>query len=367
MIALAQSGWLAPLAGLLAGAAMGFVARRWRFCTLSALERWWYANDATALRAWVLATAVAMALTQALWLGGLIAVEDSFYLSPLLSLPGAVLGGLLFGIGMALVGACGFSALVQVGGGSLKALVVLVVMGLAALAAQRGLVAQVRVALVDAQAMDLSFAGNQSLGAILSAMTGADLHAATAIAVAGGLFLWVFASPAFRARPGLMFAGAVIGLAIAAGWVVTSFAARHAFEPVQIEAGSFAVPLGDTIVQAIMVTGALPDYGVGVVLGVALGAAVAAWGHRDMRWEACDDARELGRHLAGAAMMGVGGVFAMGCTIGQGVTAASTLALSAPIVMLSMALGARLGLAWLIEGSLRHVFRRAGDHRAPAE
>jgi uncharacterized membrane protein YedE/YeeE len=366
MIALAQSGWLAPLAGLLAGAAMGYVARRWRFCTLSALERWWYAADATALRAWVLAAAVAMALTQAMVLTGAVDLSSTFYLSPLLPLTGAVLGGLMFGVGMALVGSCGFSALVQLGGGSLKALVVLLVLGLSALAAQKGIVAQGRVLVVDDLAIDLSFAGGQSLGALVSAALGADLRAPVALLTTAALFAWVFRSPAFRARPGLMLAGGVIGVAVASGWAVTSFAAAHGFAPVQIEAGSFAAPVGDAIMQVITHTGTLPDYGVGVVAGVALGAAIAAWGAHDMRWEACDDARELGRHMAGAALMGVGGVFAMGCTIGQGVTAASTLAVSAPVVMASMALGARLGLAWLIEGSVRHVFRRAAD-RAPAE
>src|SRR3546814_13210238 len=80
---------------------------------------------------------------------------------------------------------------------------------------------------------------------------------------------------------------------------------------------------------------------------------------------ACDDARELGRHIAGAVLMGVGGVFAMGCTIGQGVSAASLLAVSAPVAMLSVAFGARLGLAYLLEGSVLGVF--SFSHRKPAE
>jgi uncharacterized protein len=101
----------------------------------------------------------------------------------------------------------------------------------------------------------------------------------------------------------------------------------------------------------------MPDYGVGLVVGVGLGAALVAWRKKDVRWEACDDARELGRHIVGAFLMGVGGVFAMGCTIGQGVSAASLLAVSAPVAMLSVAIGARLGLAYLLEGSPWSVLR----------
>jgi hypothetical protein len=307
-----------------------------------------------------------MALTQAMVLTGAVDLSPTPHLSPLFPLAGAVLGGLMFGAGMALVGSCGFGALVQVGGGSLKAVVVLLALGLSALAAQTGLVAQGRVLLVDDLAVDLTYAGDQSLGSLISAALGADLRAPVALTATVGLFAWVFGSRAFRARRGLMLAGAVIGVAVASGWAVTSFVAAHALAPVEIEAGSFAAPVGDAIMQIIARAGAVPDYGVGVVFGVALGAAVAAWRAHDLRWEACDDARELGRHMAGAALMGVGGVFATGCAIGQGVAAASTLAISAPIAMTAMALGARLGLAWLIEGTVRHVFRRAGD-RAPAE
>jgi uncharacterized membrane protein YedE/YeeE len=109
----------------------------------------------------------------------------------------------------------------------------------------------------------------------------------------------------------------------------------------------------------------VPDYGVGLVLGVIGGAAACAAWKRDVRWEACDDARELGRHIAGGALMGFGGVFAMGCTIGQGVTGVSALAISAPLVLASIFLGAKLGLAYLIEGSPLGAFR-AMD-RQPAE
>jgi hypothetical protein len=157
----------------------------------------------------------------------------------------------------------------------------------------------------------------------------------------------------------------VVGLVVAFGWFVTTLASRHSFDVVQIEAGSFVVPVADTLLHIVAFTGVLPDYGVGLVLGVVAGAAACAMWKRDVRWEACDDARELSRHLAGAFLMGVGGVFAMGCTIGQGVTAVSALAISAPVVVASIFLGARMGLSYLIEGSALSAFRSA--RREPAE
>jgi uncharacterized membrane protein YedE/YeeE len=363
----ADGVWLGPLAGLLIGGVMGGVARAGRFCTLSALERWWYGGDSAPLRGWVLAAATALAATQAMTFAGWIDPGRSFYLDPGFGLTGAILGGLMFGFGMAMVGACGFSALVQLGGGSLKALVALIVLGIAALAAQKGLIAQLRVPLVDALAIDMTPLGGASLGGVASRLAGLDLRAATAVAATAGLLAWVFAEPGFRARPDLAAGGVAIGLCVAAGWLATTLVAEVAFAPVQIEAGSFVTPVGDLLMQVVAVTGTAPDYGVGLVVGVALGAAIVARLRRDVRWEACDDARELGRHVVGAALMGVGGVFAMGCTIGQGVTAVSALAISAPVVMASMAVGARLGLAWLIEGSMRHAFDALRGRPSAAE
>lgn len=357
---LAASSWFLPLAGLLAGAGMGFAARWQHFCTMSALERYWHADDSSGVRTWVLSAAVALIATQALQFAGLADTHGSFYLSSNLAWTGAIIGGLAFGFGMALVGTCGFGALVRLGGGSLRSLVVLMILGLSALSAQRGLIAQGRIEVVDRLAADLSFAGDQSLGSIASAFTGADMHLLVAVVVAPVMLAWVFSERAYRARFGLIATALIIGIVVAFGWFATTIAAHHSFDPVQIESASFVVPVGDAILQLVTFTGVRPDYGVGLVAGVVIGAALCALHRRDVRWEACDDARELGRHLIGGFLMGAGGVFAMGCTIGQGVSAISVLALSAPLAMLSILVGARLGLAYLLEGSPLMAFAGLG-------
>jgi uncharacterized membrane protein YedE/YeeE len=354
---IAASSWFLPIAGLAAGGVMGFAARRQHFCTMASLERHWYAGDSSGLRTWVLAAAVALALTQTLDFLGFAETRASFYLSTDFAWTGAIIGGLAFGFGMALVGTCGFGALVRLGGGSLRSLVVLLVLGLSALAAQRGLLGEGRISIVDGLAADMSFAGDQSISSILSSIFGADVRIAVAVVVTLLMVWWVFRDPRYRANPGCIAAGAIIGGVTAFGWATTTLAYRYSLDPVQIEAGSFVVPVADTILQIVTFTGVLPDYGVGLVVGVVLGAAACALRRRDVRWEACDDARELGRHLLGGFLMGAGGVFAMGCTIGQGVSAMSALAVSAPLVMLSIAFGARMGLAYLIEGSVLSVFR----------
>ena len=361
----AQSPWFLPLAGLFAGFIMGFAARRTHFCTLSALERHWYAGESTGLSSWILAAATALIATQILIHTGIVDIRESFYLSPLFGLTGAIIGGLAFGFGMALVGTCGFGALVRSGGGSLRSIVVLLVLGLSALAAQRGLIAQARVFIVDDVAINLAPSPTQSVGDLLSALTGTDLTIAVAVLAGLGLVAWAFRDAAFRRNKGRIATGMIIGLTIAFGWWATTFAQVNSFDVVQLEAGSFVVPVGDAIMHFATFTGVIPDYGVGLIIGVLAGAAACAWWRDDMRWEACDDARELSRHMAGGFLMGVGGVFAMGCTIGQGVTAVSTLAISAPFAMGAIVLGARMGLAYLLEGSPFAAFRR--ESGKPAE
>ncbi|MGQ7791585.1 YeeE/YedE family protein [Faunimonas sp. B44] len=359
--------WLLPVFGVLVGIGIGYAARASRFCTLGALERHWYAADSTGIRTWVLAAAVAIGATQALILGGIIDIGSSFYLEPRLSLLGAVLGGIAFGVGMALVGTCGFGALVRLGGGSLRSLIVIIVLAVSALAAERGLIGVARVNLVEGLALDLAPAADQSLVGLLAGYTGHDARLLLAAAIVAAMLLWVFRDRAYRHKRLQIAAGTTIGLLVAAGWLVTSTIRAHslALQPVNLESASFVGTYADTLMAFTTFTGAIPSYGVGLVFGVLIGAILASRRQRDLRWEACDDAHELRRHMLGAMLMGVGGVMAGGCTIGQGVSAASTLAVSAPIVMLAIIAGARLGLAWLMEGSLRGLFWRLS--RTPAE
>lgn len=216
---------------------------------------------------------------------------------------GAIVGGLAFGFGMALVGTCGFGALVRLGGGSLRSLVILIVLGLAAMSTQKGLAAQLRVLLFDNHAIDLSAMGGQSLGRILSFWSGFDVDLAVTALVAFLMLAWIFADRHYRMQHGFILTGMAIGLIVAFGWWVTSYASRNSFELVQIKSASFVVPVADTLQQAILFTGVLPDYGVGLVVGVIIGAALCAFWNRDIHWEACDDACELSRHLAGGTLM----------------------------------------------------------------
>ena len=144
--------------------------------------------------------------------------------------------------------------------------------------------------------------------------------------------------------------GVPVGIAVASGFVGTSLVAAHGFEPVPVVSHSFALPLGESLLYLMLASGIAPGFGVASVIGVVTGAVLGSLVRGVFRWEACEDQRELRRQIAGAILMGVGAVVAMGCSIGQGLSAFATLAWSAPIVLACIWLGAWAGLQHLIGG-----------------
>lgn len=171
-----------------------------------------------------------------------------------------------------------------------------------------------------------------------------------AVVIAAGFLACSLSSREFRRAPNQIFWGVMAGLAVVSGWWGTAHLAATGFDGTPVESHTFTAPLGESILYVMTSTGGGVGFSVGSVAGVMIGAfwGSVALGH--FRWEACDDPRELGRQIFGAVLMGVGGVVAMGCSMGQGLTAFSTLAWSAPVVVVSIVIGAALGLRHLIEG-----------------
>lgn len=353
-----EPGALAALAGLAGGTILGIAARWGRFCTLSSIETAAFGGDTRGLRAWGLAIAVSIIGTYGLDQVGLIDLSDSFYLASPVSLVATVLGGFLFGIGMALAGTCGYGCLARMGGGDLKSFVTFLVMGITAYATLRGATAYLRLAFTPAAPetfMPASFAH------FITGSASGWLHP-VAYLMAAALAALCFASPAFRADIRKVVVGLAVGAVIVWGWASTAAIGREAFEPVTLESYTFSAPLGESLVYLMTMSGASLDFGIGAVAGVIIGAAATAILQGHFRWEASDDPRELRRHIAGGALMGFGSVTALGCTIGQGISAASTLAFSAPLALFAMFCGATLGLHYLIRGSflepIRDLFTR---------
>lgn len=344
------------VAAALIGFAAGFAARRARFCTFGAIEDVVMIGDTTRLRAWLLAIAVAIVGVQVLWWTNLADIGATFYLAPGFNPVALFFGGLLFGLGMAMVGNCAFGMLVRLGGGDLRALFVFLVMGLAAYATARGLTATVRVAVFDGFAMTLDGIGGQGLGHVVAALAGlapAVASLAVGLVLAVAIVSWCARDPSFRTAWRDWIAGSAVGLAVIAGFWVTGGWARESFAPLDVRSLTYVLPPGESIVYILTFSGAKMTFPIAVTGGTLLGVWFASLLAGDSRLEGYDDGREMKRHFFGAILMGVGGVTALGCTIGQGVSGMATLSLGAPVAMAGVVLGAMFGLRVLISGSVR--------------
>ena len=277
-----MSAWMQAFGGFAIGMAAGFAVRRARLCTFGAIEDALMGGDSRRLRVFGLALGIAILGTQGLIVGGFFDPELTSYVPTALPLVAILIGGVMFGIGMALAGA--------------------------------------------------------------------------------GLCWLALGDARLRRAPRLLSAGVVLGLMVIAGWIVTTSWVDEFAGPPRPQSLTFVSTVGKALYAGLLGITNFADFGVGTVFGVIAGSWLAAWRAAEVRWEAFDDDHEMRRHLAGAVLMGMGGILAGGCTIGQGLTAGSMLALSAPLAIGGMVVGARLGIAILVDDSPRTMLQRRWTH-----
>jgi len=346
-------GAIAALGGLIGGMGLGFAARWGRFCTLGAIEDATLGNNRGRLSAWLLAIAIAISGTFGLDHAGLITLSDSFYLVSPTSIIATAVGAFLFGLGMSLVGTCGYGTLARIGGGDLKSIVTFIALAVVAYATMSGLSAYVRVWLFGLPEAASAPAGFAHLA---SRKIGGDVHI-WAYLIAALIAALAIRNRDLRRDKRFVITGLIAGLAITSGWFVTGYLAHDDFEPHRLESFTFTGPPGEALMYIMTATGASLEFGIGAVAGVMIGACLTTICQGCFRWEACDDAREMRRQLLGGALMGFGGVTAVGCTVGQGMSAFSTLAFTAPVAFAAMFCGAWFGLQLLINGTWRDAWQ----------
>jgi uncharacterized membrane protein YedE/YeeE len=335
------------IGGLLCGLAAGAAAQYGRLCTFAAIEDALLASDFRRARAWALALGVAMAATQAMVAAGLIDPLSSFHSAGRLELASLIAGAVLFGVGMALIGTCGFGLLVRGGSGDLRAMLMAVVLGIAAFAATAGALAVPRVWIATFGAVGLGPGASGTLTGLTEGWLGPSASTALALLLAGALAAFALSCAKFRRRSRLLIAAPLLGASIAGGWIVTGVLADP-FGAHRLESLTFVAPIGRLLLVIMGESLAQAGFAVTSVVGVVGGSFLVAAARRELRWEAFDDQREMRRHIMGAILMGIGGVMARGCTIGQGLTAFSLTAVTAPVAILGMVVGARIGLAYLM-------------------
>lgn len=344
----------------------GFVAQRTNFCTMGAVADIANFGDWTRMRQWLLAIGVAIVATSALAATGQIDPGKSLYATPRFTLLGYVVGGLLFGFGMVLAGGCGSKTLVRVGGGSLKALVVFIVLGLTAYITLRGALGVFRVNVIEP--LGTRLATTQDLPTLAAAATGLAkpaLQWTLGLLIGGALIAFALVRRDFRQWENLL-TGFVIGGVIAAIWFVSGHLGHLTEHPEtleetflatnsgRMESLSFVAPMAYVLDWLMFFSdkSKVLTLGVVAVFGVVTGAAASALSTRTFRWEGFGNTEDTANHLVGAVLMGFGGVTAMGCTVGQGLSGVSLLAAGSFIAIGAIVVGALLALRyqnWRIE------------------
>lgn len=346
--------------------AFGIITQRTHFCTMGAISDVVNMSDWTRARQWAMAVGVAMILFYLMAGLSLIDPHQTIYTATRVIWLSALVGGALFGSGMVLASGCGSKTLVRIGSGNLKSLVVFVVMGIAAFATLRGMTAVWRTQTVDTMTFDMST--SSAIPLWLSAQMGWGLTGTVAVAFSVGvaLVVWAIVNADFRSESNNWIAGVGVGVAVAALWWISghmAFVDEHplTLESVYVtsntglmESFTFIAPVSYVIDWVMFYSDASKVLTLGVVsvFGVIAGAFAYAVATQTFHWEGFRSTQDTALHLVGAVLMGVGGVTAMGCTVGQGLSGLSTLSLTSLLAVLGIVLGALVGLRfqmWLIE------------------
>jgi uncharacterized membrane protein YedE/YeeE len=349
----AQNAPLAlALGGFAIGVLFGLAIYRTNYCAMGSLADIHNFGDYRRFRAWLLAAATALIGATLLDGAGIVDLRRSMYLAPTVNWVGHIAGGLIFGVGMVLAGGCPSRNLARAGGGDLRALLTLMVLGLVAFMTIAGVLAPARAALEGATGVKLGAVSSQGLGDLLGAYAG--LATGWAIpAVAGAIAIaalaYCLADGKFRRSPVHIVSGLAVGLLVVAGWALTGLAddemAARPTAPVSL---TFIRPVGDSLQWLSLYTATpMPGFGVASVFGALIGAFAAAVAMGRFRLTTFADSSDTVRNLLGAALMGVGGVMALGCTVGQSITGVSTLALGSFVTFAAIIAGGFLGLRLL--------------------
>lgn len=326
----------------------GFVAQRSHFCTMGAVSDIFNMQDWTRMHMWATAAAVAILGFSGLSYFDVIAPNKTLYATSRVLWVSMLVGGLMFGFGMVMASGCGNKTLLRIGAGSLKSLVVFVVMGVAAFATLKGITAVLRVNTVDTfqiSVSELSSENRMIYGSLLSL----------------GLLVWALRNAQMR-RLSTLTPSLVIGALITSVWFVSGnvgYLAEHpdtlqdsflATNSGRMESLSFVAPIAYLIDWLMFFSdkNKVITLGIAAVFGVILGGGIEAIISRTFRWEGFGSVEDLANHLCGAVLMGVGGVVAMGCTIGQGLTGISTLAPGSFLAVFGILSGAVLALKYQV-------------------
>ena len=338
------------------GIVFGFVANKTNFCTMGAVSDIVNMGDWGRMRAWLLAIAVGIVGTNLLSYFGYLDLGKTVYTGNSFPWLAYIVGGLLFGVGMTLASGCGSKTLIRVGGGNLKSVVVFIYMGYASLLTLKGIFGAFRVKFLQAPAVTIQFEHGQTIADLIGSvggMTGKTLQLTVALVVALAILIFVFKDREFCRHCDNNLSGVILGLVVVGGFFVTGYLGL-AENPDTMEMTYFGTNthLAESISMMAPTaytleywaywtdTSRFITFGIASVFGLGIGSFLYALISKSFRWEHFSSSQDMFRHMIGATLMGFGGVTAMGCTIGQGLSGVATLSLGSFVAFIGIVFGA---------------------------
>ena len=340
---------------------LGAVMQKTNFCTMGAVVDLLVLSDANRMKQWFLAIGISIIGFTLMSYFGVIDPSKSIYTGNKFLFLSDFVGSTLFGIGMVLASGCGGKTLVRIGGGNLKSLIVFLVLGLTAYMTMRGFLGVIRVNTLDTIFITLNTP--QDLPSILSGPLGIEkptLHLVLGLLIGGIFIAYALIKKTFWNVKNIL-AGLTVGAAVTAIWWVSGHLAYLSEDPNtleevflftnsgRMESLSFVAPFAYSLDWLMLYSDVSKVLTVGIVavFGIIFGSAFIAITSKSFRWESFANPEDTANHLIGGVLMGFGGVTALGCTIGQGISGISTLALGSFITLPGFIFGAFLGLRYL--------------------
>ncbi|MFO7603318.1 MAG: YeeE/YedE family protein, partial [Gammaproteobacteria bacterium] len=296
-------------------------------------------KDRRQVGVFVAALLVAIAGTQYLEISGWVDISKTSYRNAQLDWLGVILGGLLFGIGATLAGGCATRTVVRFAEGNMQSLIALFSFMFVAAITQFGWLEGTRLGMTRATAINLQ------TDAGLASMLSISPTLVAAVVVLGLLAFLIYALRQ-RAVSGLwLLVGAVIGGLVVFSWIVTGDLAQDDFSPARPSAMTVSGPMARFGYLILYQKVPALSFAISFVLALAVASFITALLTREFKFTPVPKGMTKFAVLGGA-LMGIGGILAYGCNVGQGLSGTSTLSLESLLATISMFAGAAFTVKW---------------------
>lgn len=320
-------------AGAVTGVVFGIAAQHSRFCLRAATAEFAAKKLGPSVSIWLIAFSAAVAITQWMIVFDVFDSSQARQIAATGSLSGAIIGGLMFGVGMILARGCASRLLVLSATGNLRALVSGLILTLVAQMALTGYLTPIREKIAGLWTIP----GGPQRDLLEQFGLG---HELVAVIFTGLLIFGLILARLRGVQVSRIVASAIVGVAVSLGWLLTYLVQQNSFEVVSITSVTFTGPSADTLMTLINTRDVILGFSIGLVPGVFVGSGMAAVVSKEFKIQRFEADTPMERYLVGAILMGFGSMLAGGCAVGAGVTGGSIMALTAWVAVLFMWIGA---------------------------